>query len=333
MLFVKLFFEAYYQIVVLNWICNWQQFLRNQAIIKEIGDFWPIIESRLLETLSGIFHWFHWWKLISTLLRSVCRHSVVSVLRNSIFLFGLGYEVWIYFYLWCRNIIVFQESCVVTKNLVLNSFFNFLSLLNFLSFVNFTTFLNNTGFLIVNIDVDNIIFVELFGPSIWNSIFYLIFKLIDIGLFWKSLANTLFMQFIKLIIKLGNHMLYVLSLFLLIQFVNDCLFNVTLSVPRYNQTIGSNNQLGLDLTQNRLFSQNLFDWSIFVLLKHINVAVVYIVNSLLINFSNGWLTCKSKWSWPSFLSNHIYLLVSLGQVVTLTVKGVHTCAVDWTSLR
>jgi hypothetical protein len=97
---------------------------------------------------------------------------------------------------------------------------------NFLFFIDSTSLVCNSWFLIVNVDVDNIIFMKLLCPSIWNPILNFILKYFAVWIFGKGLIDTLFMKFIKFIIKLCNHVLDVLGLFFLIKLVNNCLFNI-----------------------------------------------------------------------------------------------------------
>ena len=67
------------------------------------------------------------------------------------------------------------------KNVKLNILFNSFTFFNSICFVNLTSLFFNPCFLVINIDVYNIVFVELFGPSLRNTILYFIFELFSIG--------------------------------------------------------------------------------------------------------------------------------------------------------
>ena len=173
MFFIKLFFESNNQVVVLYWVCDLKQFLGNEAIIKKVCDFAPVIQSTLLQALSGISHRLMGGEFISSLFGDIGRHSIISVWASVwTFLFGLRYETLLMILF--GFIAVFQESGV-RKDFILNTFFNFLSLLYFFSFVDFSSFLDNASFLVENVDVYYIVFVEFFSPSIRDAVFYLIF--------------------------------------------------------------------------------------------------------------------------------------------------------------
>ena len=85
--------------------------------------------------------------------------------------------------------------------------------------------------MVVDVNVNNVVFMEFFSPSVWNSVLYLILKLLNIGLFTQRLTNALLMQLIKFVVKLSDHLLDVLSLFLLVELVDYCLLDVPLCVP------------------------------------------------------------------------------------------------------
>ena len=97
---------------------------------------------------------------------------------------------------------------------------------HFLWSVDLSSFVFDAVLLIININVDDIIFMETLCPSLWNSIFNFFFHLFSIWTFSQSIINTLFMQFIKLVIKLSNHMLNLQSLLFLQQSINNCLLNL-----------------------------------------------------------------------------------------------------------
>ena len=74
------------------------------------------------------------------------------------------------------------------------------------------------------------------------------------------------MELIKLVIKLGNHLLDILGFLLLVQLVDNCLLDVLLGVARDNCTLRANYKLRCDLRSNWLFLQNLVDGSVFIML-------------------------------------------------------------------
>lgn len=90
------------------------------------------------------------------------------------------------------------------------------------------SFVQNAGFLTENVDVHDVKLVKRFGPPFRNSVFNLIDQLLLIRLFTQRLSNALFVQFVKLVIKLSNHLLNVLRFLFLIQLVNNCLFDLLL---------------------------------------------------------------------------------------------------------
>lgn len=96
--------------------------------------------------------------------------------------------------------------------------------------VNFAALLVDAWFLIVNIDVHDVKLVELPRPSLRDSILDLLLELLFVRALGQSLTDTLLMKLVEFIIKLGDHLLDILSLFLLIQLVNDGLLDVLLGV-------------------------------------------------------------------------------------------------------
>ena len=112
----------------------------------------------------------------------------------------------------------------------MHTLLNALSLLNSLCLVDLSTLFFNTGLLVINININNIILVELLSPPLRDSILHLILQLFSIWALGKCLTGGLLMKLIKLIVEFGNHFLNVLSLFLLVNLVDNSLFNISLSV-------------------------------------------------------------------------------------------------------
>jgi hypothetical protein len=136
-----------------------------------------------------------------------------------------------------------HSSMGAFNNIHLGLLLDSLSLFNHLGSINFTSFIADTRFIQVNIDVNNIVFMELFSPSFRDPILDLIFQLVHIGVFGESLRYRLLVKLIKLVVKLCNHLLDILSLLLLIQFVNHSLFNIFLRISRHHTSLRSNHQL------------------------------------------------------------------------------------------
>lgn len=80
-------------------------------------------------------------------------------------------------------------------------------------------------------------------------------------------------------------MLDILSLFLLVELVDDSLLNISFSESRQNCALRAHHQLGGNLRCKGLFFHDLVDWGIFVLLEHIDVSVVDVVDNMIINFT------------------------------------------------
>ena len=74
------------------------------------------------------------------------------------------------------------------------------------------------------------------------------------------------MELIKLVIKLGNHLLDILGFLLLVQLVDNCLLDVLLGVARDYCSLRTYDKLRCDLRSNWLFLQNLVDGSVFIML-------------------------------------------------------------------
>ena len=196
----------------------------------------------MLQTLSGTFGGLNGRGFISTLLGSVRRHSVVSVWCYGTLLLCLGYEIIVNLDLRHGFIFVFQESgIIIAQNLISDTLLNLLPLLNFFRSINFSSLLNNSGLLIINIDVDYVIFMEFFGPPWRYPIFDLVFKLLHIGLLGQSLVNTVLVQLVELVVEFGDHLLDVLCFFFLVKLVDYRLLDVSLSVSRDDVATPSNN--------------------------------------------------------------------------------------------
>jgi len=99
----------------------------------------------------------------------------------------------------------------------------------FLLFVDFATLLSDPRLLVININVNNVIFMELFGPSVGNSVFHFVFQYFSVWTFGERLIDTRFVQLVKFIIEFCDHVLDVLSFFFLIQFIYHSLLYVTFS--------------------------------------------------------------------------------------------------------
>lgn len=108
-----------------------------------------------------------------------------------------------------------------------------LNLLHFSRLINLSSFLVDTSFLIIDIDVDDVVLVEFLRPSLRYPVLDLLLQDVLVRALGKGLLNTLFMQLIELIVEFSNHLLDVLSLFLLIEFVNNGLLQVHLGETNY----------------------------------------------------------------------------------------------------
>ena len=75
------------------------------------------------------------------------------------------------------------------KNVHLNILLNSLPFFDSLSLIDLSPLFLDSSLLVVDIDVNYIIFVELFGPSLRNTILDLIFKLLSIWTLGKGLMN------------------------------------------------------------------------------------------------------------------------------------------------
>ena len=157
-------------------------------------------------------------------------------------------------------------------------------------------------------------------PSLWNSVFDFISQLVFIRTFGKRLVDTLFVELVKFVIKLSNHVLDVLSLFLLIQFVNHSLFNVSFT----------ERQASLRISQLRcqwFLLHDLVYCGVLVVLKQLNIAIIYIVNNLFVHALN---LGQHKWTfWVFAMPNlHCVFIVLLSKtgiflvaLVTIAIEG------------
>lgn len=95
-----------------------------------------------------------------------------------------------------------------------------LDLRNFGRSVDLATLMLDARLLVEDVDVDNVVFVEFLCPPLGYAVLYLLFQDVLVWTLRKSVLHTLFVQLIKFVVEFGNHLLDVLSLFLLVQLVN-----------------------------------------------------------------------------------------------------------------
>ena len=152
-----------------------------------------------------------------------------------------------------------------------------LMLFHFGLHIDLSPFLSNSILVVIDINVHNVILMKLFSPSVRNTVFHLVFKHYFVWRFCQSLIDACFMQFIKLVIKLSDHLLDVLGLFLLIKFVDNSLLDFSLT-DRDSRSL-----VLLESNSYRLLPQNLLNRSVLVLLQEVDIAIIHIVDDLLIH--------------------------------------------------
>lgn len=104
------------------------------------------------------------------------------------------------------------------------------------------------------------------------------------------------MEVIEFVVKFSDHLLDVLSLLLLIQLVDDGLFDILLSVSIQNVTIRSNDELGGYLRSNWFLFHDLVNRCVFVVLEHLDVPVIDVIDNVVIDFAQASNRAHTKWS-------------------------------------
>ena len=93
------------------------------------------------------------------------------------------------------------------------------------------------------------------------------------------------MKLIKFIIEFGNHVLDILSLLLLVNLVHNSLLNISFGITRNDLSSSANHELSLYLGSHWFLSKDGLNRSILILLKHLDVTVVDVIHSLIIDFA------------------------------------------------
>lgn len=123
------------------------------------------------------------------------------------------------------------------------------------------------------------------------------------------------MEVIEFVVKFGDHLLDVLGLLLLIQLVDDGLFDILLSVSIQNVAIRTDHELGGYLRSNWFLFHYLVNRCVFVMLEHLDVPVVDVIDDVVIDFAQASYRTHTKWSRSAL---HIF-----GQsILTLDIKRV-----------
>lgn len=104
-----------------------------------------------------------------------------------------------------------------------------LSLGHPLRLINLSSLLLDARLLVINVDVDDVVFVEFPGPPLRNTVLDLLLELLLVRTLCKSLGNRLLMELIELVVESSDHLLDVLGLLFLIKLINDSLLNIHLS--------------------------------------------------------------------------------------------------------
>ena len=180
----------------------------------------------------------------------------------------------------------------ILYDILLRPFVEGRNLLNIALLIDSATLLNNTRILIVDVYVDDIVFVELSGPPLRNSILDLVLEFDAVGTFGESLSDRLLVKFVEFIVELSNHLLDVMRLLFLIQLADNSLLDVSLSVALDDRASGADDLLFPDLRRNGVLSQDGFDTRIFIMLEHVDVSIVNIIDCSFINLGHR---PDSKW--------------------------------------
>lgn len=154
------------------------------------------------------------------------------------------------------------------------------------------TLLHDTSVLIVDVNVDDVVFVELSGPPLRNSILDLVLEFDTVGALGESLGDRLLVKLVEFVVELGDHLLDVMRLLFLIELVDDGLFDVPLGVALDDCASRTDDLLFSDLRRDGVLSQDGFDARVFIMLEHVDVTIVNIIDCSFIDLGHG---SDSKW--------------------------------------
>ena len=119
----------------------------------------------------------------------------------------------------------------ITSNLVLQTLLSrmliSIPLINVKVFIDDTTLFRN-DITLVNIGGDDVFFMEFLSPSLWNTIFNLIFYHVLVRALGQGSCKGLLMQLVKFVVELGNHLLDFCGFLLSEDFLEDCCLEVSL---------------------------------------------------------------------------------------------------------
>jgi hypothetical protein len=118
----------------------------------------------------------------------------------------------------------------------------------------------------------DVLFVKVLCPPLWDPVLNFVFNHGFVGSFGECLRQWLFVQLVKLIVKLGYHLLNVGTLFLSIEPLNNSQFHVVL----WEITL-------LNHWEKRLLSEDIFNFCIFVLSKELNIGLVHLSYIFVVN--------------------------------------------------
>ena len=180
----------------------------------------------------------------------------------------------------------------ILYDILLRLFVDGRHLRNIALLVDSTALLNNTRVLTVDVDVDDVVFVELSGPPLRNSILHLVLQFDAVGTFREGLSDGLLVKFVEFVVELGDHLLDVMRLLFLVQLVDNSLLDVSLSVALDDRASGADHLLLPDLRGDGVLSQDGFDARIFIMLEHVDVSIVNIVDGSFVDLGHG---PDSKW--------------------------------------
>ena len=80
-----------------------------------------------------------------------------------------------------------------------------------------------------NVHADNVMLVESFGPTLWDSVLDLVLDHGLVGALGQCLSQRLFVQLVKFVVELSDHLLDVCAFLFGIESLNDGKFDLILS--------------------------------------------------------------------------------------------------------
>ena len=133
------------------------------------------------------------------------------------------------------KLVIFCKLFILNKQVIINKLlFIVLNLSSLMIFFVYKSKALLISILLLWINSKNVFLVERLSPSIRNPIFDLI---LDCDFIWttsQSLSQWLFMKFVKLVVKLSDHLLNTLCLFLLVKFTVNCIFDVFICILTFS---------------------------------------------------------------------------------------------------